>query len=140
MAKGRDAAERPTFAFRLATARPPSADELAILVESYKQNLAQFRLTPREQASCWPTAIRHANEELDVAQQAAWTMVANLILNLGRNDYQEYDDDGSVKDEGTASLLRHYMEEYSAFVQRVLAANAPGHIGDQEPDSAKLTR
>ncbi len=51
-----------------------------------------------------------------------------------------YDDDGSVKDEGTAGLLRHYMEEYSAFVQRVLAANAPGHIGDQEPDSAKLTR
>lgn len=51
-----------------------------------------------------------------------------------------YDDDGSVKDEATAGLLRHYMEEYSAFVQRVLAANAPGHIGDQEPDSAKLTR
>ncbi|MFK4641079.1 NAD(P)H-dependent FMN reductase [Paenarthrobacter histidinolovorans] len=51
-----------------------------------------------------------------------------------------YDDDGSVKDEGTAALLRHYMEEYSAFVQRVLAANAPGHIGDPEPDSAKLTR
>lgn len=51
-----------------------------------------------------------------------------------------YAEDGSVKDEGTASLLRHYMEEYSAFVARVLAANAPGHIGDEHPDSAKLTR
>jgi chromate reductase len=29
------------------------------------------------------------------------------------------------------------MEEYSAFVQRVLAANAPGHIGDEHPDSRK---
>jgi chromate reductase len=32
------------------------------------------------------------------------------------------------------------MEEYCAFVQRVLAANAPGHIGDPEPDTHKLSR
>ncbi|BAS15332.1 uncharacterized protein YieF [Arthrobacter sp. Hiyo8] len=51
-----------------------------------------------------------------------------------------YNEDGSVRDEGTASILRHYMEEYSAFVERVLAANAPGHIGDEHPDGAKLTR
>ena len=49
-------------------------------------------------------------------------------------------EDGTVSDSHTAELLRHYMEEYSAFVQRVLAANAPGHIGDEHPDSAKLTR
>ncbi|WP_284982678.1 NADPH-dependent FMN reductase [Arthrobacter sp. efr-133-TYG-118] len=55
-------------------------------------------------------------------------------------DPASYNEDGSVRDEGTASLLRHYMEEYSAFVQRVLAANAPGHIGDEHPDGAKLTR
>ena len=49
-------------------------------------------------------------------------------------------EDGTVSDSHTADLLRHYMEEYSAFVQRVLAANAPGHIGDEHPESAKLTR
>ena len=48
--------------------------------------------------------------------------------------------DGEVKDESTAAFLRHYMEEYGAFVQRVLAANAPGHIGDLEPDAEKLSR
>jgi chromate reductase len=32
------------------------------------------------------------------------------------------------------------MDEYAAFVARVLAANAPGHIGDLEPDDAKLSR
>jgi chromate reductase len=32
------------------------------------------------------------------------------------------------------------MEEYGAFVERVLAANAPGHIGDPKPDEAKLSR
>ncbi|UZX04812.1 NAD(P)H-dependent oxidoreductase [Arthrobacter sp. CDRTa11] len=49
-------------------------------------------------------------------------------------------EDGEVKDESTAKFLSHYMEEYCAFVQRVLAANAPGHIGDLEPDREKLSR
>ncbi|WP_120522743.1 NADPH-dependent FMN reductase [Arthrobacter celericrescens] len=49
-------------------------------------------------------------------------------------------EDGTVSEPHTAELLSHYMEEYSAFVQRVLAANAPGHIGDEHPDEAKLTR
>ncbi|HET6242804.1 MAG TPA: NADPH-dependent FMN reductase [Arthrobacter sp.] len=54
-----------------------------------------------------------------------------------RFDPEAYGDDGEVKDEHTAQFLRHYMEEYCAFVQRVLAANAPGHIGDEAPDSRK---
>jgi chromate reductase len=41
--------------------------------------------------------------------------------------------DGEITNDDTRAFLRHYMEEYSAFVQRVLAANAPGHIGDEEP-------
>jgi chromate reductase, NAD(P)H dehydrogenase (quinone) len=48
-----------------------------------------------------------------------------------------FGDDGAVKDESTQAFLRHYMEEYAAFVERVLAANAPGHIGDEDPDSRK---
>ncbi|HSU48787.1 MAG TPA: NADPH-dependent FMN reductase [Arthrobacter sp.] len=51
-----------------------------------------------------------------------------------------FGDDGEVKDASTAKFLGHYMEEYAAFVARVLAANAPGHIGDLEPDNAKLSR
>ncbi|KQQ83302.1 NADPH-dependent FMN reductase [Arthrobacter sp. Leaf137] len=53
---------------------------------------------------------------------------------------EAFDDDGELRDEGTAKFLRHYIEEYSAFVARVLAANAPGHIGDLEPDADKLSR
>ena len=53
---------------------------------------------------------------------------------------ETFGDDGEVRDESTAAFLRHYMEEYGAFVQRVLAANAPGHIGDREPDTQKLSR
>ena len=48
-----------------------------------------------------------------------------------------YGDDGDVRDDSTQAFLRHYMEEYSAFVQRVLDANAAGHIGDEDPESRK---
>lgn len=46
---------------------------------------------------------------------------------------------GEMRDESTAKFLQHYMEENSAFVQRALAANAPGHIGDPEPDPDRLS-
>jgi chromate reductase len=40
--------------------------------------------------------------------------------------------DGSVEDESTRKFLQHYMEEYAAFVERVLSLTAPGHVGDPE--------
>ncbi|MEV7619055.1 NADPH-dependent FMN reductase [Microbacterium sp. NPDC089321] len=43
-----------------------------------------------------------------------------------------YGPDGEVKDEGTATFLRHYMEEYAAFVERVLSSTLPGHMGDRD--------
>ncbi|MFH5824050.1 NADPH-dependent FMN reductase [Georgenia sp. AZ-5] len=52
-------------------------------------------------------------------------------------DPDAYGEDGEVKDERTAGFLRHYMDEYAAFVQRVLDANAQGHIGDDDPESRK---
>ncbi|NKX55731.1 NADPH-dependent FMN reductase [Arthrobacter mobilis] len=52
-------------------------------------------------------------------------------------DPEVFGSDGEVRDERTEKFLRHYMDEYCAFVQRVLDANAPGHIGDEDPDSRK---
>jgi chromate reductase len=52
-------------------------------------------------------------------------------------DAEHFGPGGEVRDEGTAKFLRHYMEEYCAFVQRVLDATAPGHIGDRDALSAK---
>lgn len=45
---------------------------------------------------------------------------------------EAFGDDGEIRDESTKTFLTHYMDEYAAFVQRVLAANAPGHIGDPD--------
>jgi chromate reductase, NAD(P)H dehydrogenase (quinone) len=54
-----------------------------------------------------------------------------------RFDPEVFGQDGEVHNEGTEQFLRHFMEEYNAFVHRVLAVNAPGHIGDQDPASSK---
>jgi len=51
-----------------------------------------------------------------------------------------YGDDGAVNNPDTEAFLKHYMEEYGAFVQRVLDASASGHIGDENPDQSKLNR
>jgi chromate reductase, NAD(P)H dehydrogenase (quinone) len=49
---------------------------------------------------------------------------------------EAYGADGEVLDESTARFLGHYMDEYAAFVARVLAS-APGHIGDPDAASRK---
>lgn len=54
-----------------------------------------------------------------------------------RFDAEAYGADGEVKNAETEAFLKHYIDEYAAFVTRVLAANAPGHIGDSDPSSAK---
>lgn len=40
--------------------------------------------------------------------------------------------DGTVEDDSTKKFLEHYMEEYAAFVERVLSLTAPGHVGDPD--------
>lgn len=40
-----------------------------------------------------------------------------------------YAEDGTVTDDGTRQFLRHWIEEYASFVERVLAVTAPGHVG-----------
>ncbi|WP_193596369.1 NADPH-dependent FMN reductase [Microbacterium sp. YJN-G] len=49
-------------------------------------------------------------------------------------DPEVYGDDGAVHDSSTEEFLRHYMEEYAAFVERVLSSALPGHVGDSDPD------
>ena len=73
---------RATYAFRLATGRPPQPDELALLLEQYRSHLADFKLDmiAAEKMSAIGEAKR--DPSLDIAELAAWTMIANTILNL----------------------------------------------------------
>ena len=52
-------------------------------------------------------------------------------------DAEVFSDDGTVSDASTEQFLRHFMEEYCAFVQRVLAAAAPGHSGPPDVDYSR---
>lgn len=40
--------------------------------------------------------------------------------------------DGTVEDDSTKKFLEHYMEEYAAFIERMLSLTAPGHVGDPD--------
>ncbi len=82
----REAGETPEdrlgYAFRLATARRPNADELAVLVDGFQSQRSRFQSDePAAEA-----LLAHGNHALDgsfpTAEWAAYTTMASLILNL----------------------------------------------------------
>ena len=75
----RPADARATYAFRLVLSRTPTDDELARTVASYERQLERFRKDP---AAAARVIKGHAVEGGDPAEQAAWTLVANALLNL----------------------------------------------------------
>ncbi len=73
---------RIRFAFRLATSRPPTSRELSVLLRIHDQQLARFRADQPSALKLLAVGESPRNEQLDQADLAAWTMVANTILNL----------------------------------------------------------
>ncbi|HEY7057224.1 MAG TPA: PSD1 and planctomycete cytochrome C domain-containing protein [Vicinamibacterales bacterium] len=70
---------RASYAFRLAVTRQPEPRELDEIVASYKKQLERFRTDP--QAAAQVIEGYHV-EGADAGDQAAWTLVANALLNL----------------------------------------------------------
>ena len=105
-AAGSTPESRAAFGFRLVTARQPDAAELARLVKLFTTELAHYRAHPADaqrrhddqgsqRTPTTPTSssgpgsapepqLGHARRcsRLDVAEQAAWTIVANVLFNL----------------------------------------------------------
>lgn len=79
---GESATDRATFAFRLATMRRPSDAELAVLMDVYKANLVKYESDKEAATELINVGESKPDEKLDVSQLAAWTMVANMLLNL----------------------------------------------------------
>jgi hypothetical protein len=73
------AADRATYAFRLVATRTPEAGEVDRIVASYTRQLQQFRDNPEAAAR---TIRGFAVAGIPAAEQAAWTLVANALLNL----------------------------------------------------------
>jgi predicted nucleotidyltransferase len=79
---GKDAEARIAYAFRLATSRKISKDESKVLLEVFKQQLTDYQKDKEAADKLLTIGTFKAKPELDHAELAAWTMVANTILNL----------------------------------------------------------
>ncbi len=73
---------RLAWAFRLATSRPPAADELEILQAAYAGQLERYEANPSAALKVISAGESKRDENLDPEELAACTLVANLILNL----------------------------------------------------------
>lgn len=74
--------DRVVLAFRLATARPPNLNELRLLRRLFEQQLSSYRADSPAAVKLLAVGESPRDENLDAAELAAWTMVANVILNL----------------------------------------------------------
>ena len=75
-------ADRLSHAFRLATARQPTADESAVLLASFQAHLAKYQGDKPAAEKLIAIGESKRNESLDATELAAYTLVCNLILNL----------------------------------------------------------
>jgi hypothetical protein len=74
--------EKIVWAFRTATSRMPDEKEIQViqkLLTTYREKYVQ---NPDQAQALLSVGESPREESLDVQQQAAWTMIANLILNL----------------------------------------------------------
>ena len=78
--------DRISFAFRLATARVPTADEIKVIAAVYQGQLADFQKDRKKATDLLSVGESPRDESLDPVELAAWTMIANLILNLDETE------------------------------------------------------
>lgn len=74
--------KRIRYAFRLATARPPSAEELKILDRLYREELQHYRQNKNDSEKLLRIGESPLKIKADPGELAALTMVASTILNM----------------------------------------------------------
>jgi Protein of unknown function (DUF1553) len=79
---GPDEKSRLSYAFRLATARPPAGKELDVLRKLLRERRVAFRADPKAAAKLVEVGESPRNQKLDIVEVAAWTTVGSVILNL----------------------------------------------------------
>ena len=79
---GKDIRSRIDFAFRLSTARLPSAKERLILQGLLSQQLNRYRSDKKATSALLAVGEWKCDESLNAPELAAWTIVASAILNL----------------------------------------------------------
>ncbi len=81
-AEARTAQERLALAFRLTLSRPPRPQELEVLVAGFEAQLNRFINAPEAADKLTKIGELKRPENLNLAELAAYTTVAGMILNL----------------------------------------------------------
>jgi len=74
--------ERAVYGFRLCVARPPADEELAFLLKLYQESLQKYQKDPAGAKLLATSRLSEPPKEMNTAELAAWTVVANVLLNL----------------------------------------------------------
>ncbi len=73
---------RIAYIFEMATARLPKPKEAALLLKTFQAHYAELETNPEAAKELIAVGESPPDETLDAVEVAAWTMIANLILNL----------------------------------------------------------
>ncbi|MCY3722147.1 MAG: PSD1 and planctomycete cytochrome C domain-containing protein [Candidatus Poribacteria bacterium] len=79
---GETPAARIAYIFEMATARLPKPKEEALLLKTFQAHYAELETDPEAAKALIAVGESPPDETLDAVEVAAWTMIANLILNL----------------------------------------------------------
>lgn len=79
---GTSPADRLTFGFYWTTSRRPTESELAILVEGLNSDLARMKQQPDAAKQLLAVGESKATSSVDPSELAAYTLTANVLLNL----------------------------------------------------------
>ena len=79
---GESIEDRIRFAYRLATARSASDSLVTLLTNAYQTELKTFQAETERARSLLSVGEFKRDETLNMAEHAAWTVIASLILNL----------------------------------------------------------
>ncbi len=78
---GQTVGERVAYGLQLCLVRPPDPRRVEVLVRLFDSQLRRFRAAPQSALQLATEPIGPLPAEMDAAELAAWTVVANVLLN-----------------------------------------------------------
>ncbi len=79
---GKDVKGRIAYGFRLATARKPASEEIKVLLDVFNQQLTEYQKDKSAAEKLLGVGDFKTRKDLDPTELAAWTTIANMLLNL----------------------------------------------------------
>jgi hypothetical protein len=77
-----DPADRIAIIYRFVLGRPPMREEAELLVQTYAEQLTQYRQNPDDARALLSVGESPRDASLDACEHAAWTTIASIVLNI----------------------------------------------------------